>query len=1095
MNRFKHLVAIFLAGTLALTSVPTNIVFADTSDILISEGEDILTPDTDEISSVIEDSDDILNDTAVSADAISADRAQAEDNEASDPADGSDEDVHGGYVEPEWVGIPITVDPDLTIEGVDDLIEGTETVIDEDGIIIYTDAADELGNDRASIEPVSEDATELPSAFPASYGTGSAAELAAIDTLLESRITPERNQSPYGSCWAHEAIALTEAYKINQQNVNPASIDNSERHLVYNTYSEGTNPIISDTGDSVDLNGATETTFLDRGGNAYGAAITLAKWRGVALEEEAPYSTIGGGTWSNNEFLSTGGRLENCYVINIKESPEMVKRFIREYGAVGISYYSPSGTTAETNNTVYNSDTNAFYCPIKNNTNHGVAIVGWDDNFSRENFASDPEADGAWLVRNSWKTGGTVEDKKYASYFWLSYKDESLADKAYAYKMQENNDLSDHNYFYDTQYHAAAVLAPDDGRRVEAANVFKASSTSDYETLDSVTIQSFADRTTNKVDDTSYTVKVYTNLTDPNKPDSGVLVAEKKGEFPFLGLYTVRFDNPVVLAKGTDFSVVVSVNGGWRSVDVETRYPQNPSATDSIYYAGSNEGQSFYRLIKDDIVYNWVDNKKGNNMGNFCISAQTSDYEAELHNVLIYSRTTDSEESIANLSISSPTGGGNVFYGDEVTVIAPDKTKDGYTFLGWCEATEITDGKVTRFDDTILSENLQFSFTVGGSINLVAVYMPSANASLTVKVKNGAQYKLGNNIYTASTRFTNTQLGMTYTITAVDPDKVLQWENESGKVIGRGESVKISMARDTIITLVYKDGTEGQAYLQFVSDCGQLLSYNYVSGINDISFPGKPTKFGYNFEKWVFEGSDIEATKEAIVGRIEADTMITVVPKYSKDATTYNVTVNYIKGTVDIHPQFVYNDVGGGTGLNITAPDIPGYTFAGWEDNERTDEKGEKLVLGYKPSYYLLVTRNTVLNACYVENDPEKTIIPLPTITIGDLYKTTSADGILKVCGTITRSIPEGYTLMEQGFLWTRGVSGFDKNNFNIENPNVNKYIGNTSYLNGYLSLSVSVPSDDTLVCLRGYMILKNNATGIIKLYDTEYKEGKYKSI
>lgn len=56
-------------------------------------------------------------------------------------------------------------------------------------------------------------------------------------------------------------------------------------------------------------------------------------------------------------------------------------------------------------------------------TNHAVTIVGWDDNYSVDNFleGKQPPADGAWIVRNSWG-----ENYGNAGYFYLSYYDQSI---------------------------------------------------------------------------------------------------------------------------------------------------------------------------------------------------------------------------------------------------------------------------------------------------------------------------------------------------------------------------------------------------------------------------------------------------------------------------------------------------------------------------------------------------------------------------------------------------------------------------------------------------------------------------------------------
>lgn len=47
--------------------------------------------------------------------------------------------------------------------------------------------------------------------------------------------------------------------------------------------------------------------------------------------------------------------------------------------------------------------------------------VGWDDNYSKDNFIKKPTQDGAWLVKNSWGTNN-VEN----GFYWISYEDKSL---------------------------------------------------------------------------------------------------------------------------------------------------------------------------------------------------------------------------------------------------------------------------------------------------------------------------------------------------------------------------------------------------------------------------------------------------------------------------------------------------------------------------------------------------------------------------------------------------------------------------------------------------------------------------------------------
>lgn len=91
---------------------------------------------------------------------------------------------------------------------------------------------------------------------------------------------------------------------------------------------------------------------------------------------------------------------------------------------------------------------------------HAVMIVGWDDDYSKDNFATTtkPSNNGAWLIRNSWGD--------YFDYFWMSYETYSLVDTVWVFDMSAEDGL-DNNYQLDggrIQQHV--------GYYTGAANVF-----------------------------------------------------------------------------------------------------------------------------------------------------------------------------------------------------------------------------------------------------------------------------------------------------------------------------------------------------------------------------------------------------------------------------------------------------------------------------------------------------------------------------------------------------------------------------------------------------------------------------------------------
>ncbi len=257
-----------------------------------------------------------------------------------------------------------------------------------------------------------------------------------------------RSQSPHGTCWAMSSIGLAE-FSLYKQNIK-SDPDLSEMHLAYFAHNSVEDPLGGTEGDqSVTYD---KQRFLNAGSNYDVAANTFASWIGAADETTVPYSkgsSIKQGTPLDTSlaFLDSA-HLVDSYNINIKSNPNEVKDFVKRNGAVGISFYADDPINGGTSDAIYNPDTNSYYCPSPMQANHAVMIVGWDDNYSRENFAIDPESDGAWLVRNSWTTGTYDNRKTYYGYFWMSYKDASIDDEAVAFVF-DTADNYEHNYQYD----------------------------------------------------------------------------------------------------------------------------------------------------------------------------------------------------------------------------------------------------------------------------------------------------------------------------------------------------------------------------------------------------------------------------------------------------------------------------------------------------------------------------------------------------------------------------------------------------------------------------------------------------------------------
>lgn len=376
-------------------------------------------------------------------------------------------------------------------------------------------------------------------------------------SYISPYITSIKNQNPYGTCWAHAAMASAEA-DLWKKGLADSTIDLSEWQLAYFFYHTVEDPLGGTAGDSVTVvtDSSTED-YLDRGGNQQLATYRLATWQGVTQEADAPYSTVyNDRTKTLDDTLAYGKdayHLENAYWVSMKDR-DIVKQLIMEYGACAASYYHDSAyfnSSSQWNR----SEPLAEYKPTGTSTNHAITIVGWDDNYSKDNFGTyKPSSNGAWLCKNSWGSNWSKD-----GLFYISYEDSpNLNGNAYFYDYG-TGDNYDYNYQYDGGVGMSTYSV------ANAANVYTANSA---ETLKAVGFYT---------EDVQYTctIKIYKNCT--GNPVSGTLVSTQTATEPYAGFHTVVLDTPVDLNAGDTYSVVVyqTTSSGTPKVPIDVSFSWN----------------------------------------------------------------------------------------------------------------------------------------------------------------------------------------------------------------------------------------------------------------------------------------------------------------------------------------------------------------------------------------------------------------------------------------------------------------------------------------------------------------------------------------
>ena len=234
-------------------------------------------------------------------------------------------------------------------------------------------------------------------------------------------LSPVKDQQSGGNCWAFATLAALESAILKASG---ELLDLSEENM------KNMMQLYSNYGWS-----RTET---NGGGNDNMALGYLVNWLGPVNEFDDYYDDYS----MLSPLLNAITHVQN--VVYLKRDSytdnDAIKEAIMKYGAVStgiyFSYY------------YFNEDNNAYFFPAQSYANHGVAIVGWDDYYSRDNFLTAPAGDGAWIVKNSWSSDWGEDGYFYVSYYDKVLAEVGISDMSYAFVFNDSAKY-DKNYQYD----------------------------------------------------------------------------------------------------------------------------------------------------------------------------------------------------------------------------------------------------------------------------------------------------------------------------------------------------------------------------------------------------------------------------------------------------------------------------------------------------------------------------------------------------------------------------------------------------------------------------------------------------------------------
>lgn len=373
--------------------------------------------------------------------------------------------------------------------------------------------------------------------------------------------TPVRQQSS-NICWAYSSLASLETLLLKS----------GEKVEHFSTQHMNIWGSMEDNG-----LGWQRVDLVNDGGYSYIPMGYLTSWNGPINDSILPVGSNKAQYDEANSHYSADYGVTAIKYVDRSTPIETVKSYVMDYGAVVANF------NADTSRYM-NASSDSFYCSDSTLSTsslygHAISIVGWDDNYPKENFSTSysgdtPSKNGAWLIKNSW--GSFVNTN--GGYFWISYEDAWIFHSIFgpSFAIADFEKLDSSKEIYQNEVYGATTqfsyltdedLYPADS--ITYINVFDFSS--DFPVLDKVLFES----TSFGADYTVYYIPVYKDK--PTK-ETGLWQELSTGTVDYTGYISV---------DTKDFSLPEGKGAIGITLDNTKTYNENKNKADYEYIPNS----------------------------------------------------------------------------------------------------------------------------------------------------------------------------------------------------------------------------------------------------------------------------------------------------------------------------------------------------------------------------------------------------------------------------------------------------------------------------------------------------------------------------